>query len=80
MMKILQNREIFLSGKYCVFLSAVVVLQMGDSPSPFIMTCGTCQLISIVPSWQRELLSFLLQRIEQAAFAAMLAVSLLSFQ
>lgn len=54
---------------------------MGGSPSPSIMTGGTCQLIGIVPSWRRELFfSILLQRIEQTAFTAMLTVSLLGFQ
>ena len=31
-----------------LFFSAVVVFQMGGSPSPFIMTGGTCQQIGIV--------------------------------
>ena len=40
----------------CLFLSAVIYLQLGSSLSPFTMTGGTCQRIGAVAPWRKNLL------------------------
>ena len=40
----------------CLFLSAVVILQLGSSLSPSTMTGGTCQLVGAVAPWRSVLL------------------------
>ncbi len=65
----------------CLFLSAVIYLQLGSSLSPSTMTGGTCQLVGAVAPWRSVLLfSLRFQPKQQTAFAAFLAVSLLGFE
>ena len=54
------NKNVFvISGFFnlkplCLFLSAVIYLQLGSSLSPSTMTGGTCQLVGAVVPWRKE--------------------------
>ena len=81
------NKNVFvISGFFkkkplCLFLSAVIILQLGSSLSPSTMTGGTCHQLGAVAPW-RSVLLFLLcfQPKQQTALAAFFSVSLLGFE
>ena len=56
--KTVLNKNVFvISGFFkkkplCLFLSAVIYLQLGSSLSPITMTGGTCQLVGAVVPWR----------------------------
>lgn len=65
----------------CLFLSAVIYLQLGSSLSPSTMTGGTCQLVGAVAPWRSVLLfSLRFQPEQQTSLAAFLTVTLLDFE